>query len=304
MTLQGDYLLDRRWLRRRLTVWRAIALVLAVVAVVSLAPRLGIVAGGEHIARITVDGIIFDDRDRGEALERLAENDRVRALIVHINSPGGTVVGGEALYHQLRAVAEKKPVAAVMSEVATSAAYMGALGTDHIVAREGTITGSIGVILQSADITELLKMIGVKPETIKSAPLKAQPNPFEPFTPEAREAVRELIASVFGMFVDLVAERRQLAKTDVRELADGRVYSGRFAKDAGLVDALGGEKAAVDWLVETHGLDPDLDVRDVAVAARNRSLRDTLIGTFGKTLFSETLKLDGLVSLWHPLLTR
>lgn len=304
MTLQGDYLLDRRWLRRRLTVWRAIALVLAVVAAISFVPRLGVVAGGEHIARITVDGIIFDDRDRSEALERVSENDRVRALIVHINSPGGTVVGGEALYHQLRAVAEKKPVAAVMSEVATSAAYMSALGTDHIVAREGTITGSIGVILQSADVTELLKMIGVKPETIKSAPLKAQPNPFEPFTPEAREAVRELVASVYGMFVDLVAERRQLAKTAVRELADGRVYSGRFAKDAGLVDALGGEKAAIEWLVETHGLDPDLDVREVSVAARPRSLRDTVIGAFGKTLFSETLKLDGLVSLWHPLLTR
>jgi protease IV len=298
-SIQADLLADRRRLKRRLQLWQ----VLGLAGVVGLAllglDRLGLSGDRPHIARLTVDGVIFDDLDRSQALSKLADDDAVKALIVRIDSPGGTVVGGEELYRQLRAVAKDKPVAAVMREIATSAAYMAALGSDRIIAREGSITGSIGVIVQTTDVTELLESIGVKPEAIKSSPLKAQPNPLEPLTPEAREAVQVLITDIYEMFVGLVAERRALTPEQARNLADGRVFTGKRALELGLIDGLGGEAEARQWLIDEHTLDPDLEIRSVEVRSR-RSLTERLLGSWGKMIVPERLRVDGLVALWHP----
>ena len=297
--LQSDLLIDRRRLVRRLRVWQ-VAAVLALLAIVLLAiDRLGVGDGGRYIARVVVDGIILDDLDRTQALRRLAEDDQVDALIVWIDSPGGTVVGGQALYGQLRAVAAEKPVVAVLRELATSAAYMAALGADRIVAREGSITGSIGVIVQTTDVTGLLNDIGVKTEAIKTAPLKAQPNPLEPLTPAARQAVKSVIEDVYDMFVALVAERRALQLEDVKEVADGRVFTGGQAIRLGLVDELGGEARARQWLVEERAVDPDLEVRSVEYG-EGPSVAELILGPVEKTLVPERLRLDGLISLWHP----
>ena len=254
-----------------------------------------------HVARIDIDGMIVDDADRDQALADVAEDSAAKALIVRINSPGGTVVGGETLYRRLRQVAEKKPVVAVMGELATSAAYMTAIGSDYIVAHDGTLTGSIGVILQTADLTGLLDKLGIKPETVKSSPLKAQPNPLEPFTPEAREATRKVVGDVYEMFVSMVQERRKLSREQVDAVADGSVFTGRQAKANGLVDALGGEREARAWLERDarHRRDR-LPVRDVELRGPGEELRDLVGGLVGKALFSERLTLDGVVSVWHP----
>jgi protease-4 len=249
-----------------------------------------------------IEGIILDDQNRDEALEDVAGNEKVKALIVKIDSPGGTFVGGEALYQSLRRVAEKKPVVALMGTTATSAAYMTALASDIIVARPSTLTGSIGVILQTADVTGLLEKIGIKPEVVKSAPLKAQPNPLERFTPEARKATEAVIADFFDMFVTLVAERRNMSKKKVRILADGRVFSGRQALSKGLVDILGAEPEARKWLAETHEIADSLPVKDVKVKDDEKPWREYLDSRIGKVLFSERLSLDGVISLWHPSL--
>jgi protease-4 len=219
---------------------------------------------------------------------------------VRIDSPGGTVVGGESLYRNLRKVAESKPVVATIGQMGTSAGYMTALGADHIVARSGTLTGSIGVILQTADVTSLLEKLGVKPQTIKSRPLKAQPNPFEPMTDEVREATRAVVLDTFELFVDLVAESRQMPRDRVLELADGRMFTGRQARVAGLVDELGGEGEARRWLEETHAIAADLPVRDVSIDYDSDIWRDLVQKALGKALFSERLRLDGLISVWHP----
>ncbi len=300
MSLDADQVLDRRRLKRRLTFWRIAAVVAVVVAVVAAVGRVGV--GENHVARLVVGGIILDDPWRDDALAGIAEDDNAKALIVRIDSPGGTMVGGEALYISLRAVAGKKPVVAVMGGTATSAAYMTALGADHILARAGSVTGSIGVIMQTADITGLLEKLGVKPETIKSRPLKAQPNPLELLTPEAREAARFVVLDLFEMFVDMVQQRRNLPRDKVLALADGRVFTGRQAVANGLVDALGGESDARRWLAETHAIATSLPVRDVEIEHEGALWRDLITGFVGKVLFSERLRLDGLISVWHPSL--
>ncbi len=300
MSLDPDYVVERRRLKRRLTFWRVVGIVAIVVAVIAAAGRFNLIAHRDHVARISIDGLILDDTARDEALADVAGDRKARALLVKIDSPGGTYVGGEALYQTLRRVAEKKPVVAVMGTTATSAGYMTALGSDHIVARASSLTGSIGVIMQTADITGMLEKLGIKPETVKSGALKAQPNPMERFTPEARKATEAVVKDFYDMFVSLVAERRSLAKAKVLELSDGRVFSGRQALAQGLVDQIGAEPEARKWLRETHKIADSLPVKDVEVKHEDEPWRDLLGSAVGKVLFSERLRLDGVLSVWHP----
>lgn len=300
MALDADHILERRRYKRRLAFWRVAAVVALVAAVAAAVGRFH--GGKDYVSRLDVDGLILDDRDRDRALAELARDEDARALIIRIDSPGGTVVGGEALYRNLRAVAEKKPVVAVMGGTATSAGYMTALGADHIIASPGSLTGSIGILLQTADVTGLLEKLGIKAETIKSSPLKAQPNPLEPFTPEAREAVRSVVLDLYDMFVDMVSERRSIPREKVLGLADGRVFTGRQALSNGLIDALGSESEARDWLAETHKILRSLPVKDLKIVHEGEPWRDLLGSVVGKALLSERLRLDGLISLWQPVL--
>jgi protease-4 len=248
--------------------------------------------------------VIADDRPRFEALREAARDPRLKAIVVRIDSPGGTVVASEELYRQLRQIAGRIPVVAVMGQTAASGGYMVALGADRIFAREGTITGSIGVLMQTADVTGLLQKLGVAMEQIKSSPLKAVPNPFEPLTDEGRRAVRAIIDDTHAMFVDMVAERRGLAPAEARRLADGRVYTGRQALGAGLVDALGGEESAIAWLTSARAVPGDLPVRDIKPGLVDpggfdlSGLATRLIR--GKSYLPERLTIDGLVAVWHP----
>ncbi len=300
MSLSSDAMVDRRKLKRRLGVWRIVAiLALAGLALALLAPRANLFPR-DHIARLDIQGIISEDPYRDRALDQIAADSHVRALIVYINSPGGTVVGGEVLFHKLREVARRKPVVAVMGTVAASGGYMTALGADRIFAQEGTITGSIGVILQSADVTGLLKKLGIEPETIKSAPLKAVPNPFEPLTEQGRAAARDVVMDMYQQFVGMVADRRGLTPAQAKALADGRIFTGRQAVANRLVDAIGGESEARRWLAEARHVPRSLPVRTVRLGNETHDILDLLGRATGKALFSERLTLDGLVSVWHP----
>lgn len=300
MALDADAIIDRRRLKRRLTLWRLVAVAAVAAAVLAAVGRFGVNPFAPYVARLTVDGIIFDDSRRDELLTSLAGDDRVKAVLVVVDSPGGTVTGGEILYSRLREIAERKPVVAVMGGTATSAGYMTAIAADRIFARAATITGSIGVILQTADVTELLSKIGIKPETFKSGPFKAQPNPMEKISPEARKATQDLVAEMHAMFVDMVAERRAMPRETVLELADGRVVSGRRAVDLGLVDAIGGDAEARSWLAENREIPESLPTKTVEVRRDREWLKDLAEGSVGKALFSERLRLDGLISVWHP----
>ena len=299
MALDLDRTFDRRRLARKLTFWRVAAVVLGVALVAALVSRVESVARSA-VAYFEVSNIILDDTDRIDLLDDIADSGRYKALMVKIDSPGGTVVGGESLYLALRRVAEKKPVVAVMGELATSAGYMVALGADHILARQGSVTGSIGVLMQTVEVTGLLEKLGIQADSIKSGPLKATPNPLEKLTPEARAAAEEVIRDTFDMFVGMVAERRGMERAAAERLADGRVYTGRQALANGLIDAIGGEREARAWLSAERDISESLPTAVVEVKKRGSLLAELLDDMFGKAMLSERLRLDGLISLWHP----
>ncbi|MEO1330096.1 MAG: signal peptide peptidase SppA [Pseudomonadota bacterium] len=255
-----EYVLEKRRLRRSRFWWRLIAIVvfLILVGVSFMGGEDG--PGRDHIARFDVEGVIADDPKRDALLRSLRDDDRVKAVIVRINSPGGSTVGGEALYAELRRLSEAKPMIAVMGEVAASAGYITALAADHIVARGNTITASIGVIFMSANFSETLDAAGVQVIELKSGERKAQPSPFTPVDEANLDVERALIAESYDWFVGLVEERRNIDPSTRRLIRDGRILSGRQALAAGLVDQIGGQPDAVDWLVTEQNIDPDLPV--------------------------------------------
>src|SRR4051812_41742308 len=164
MSLDADLIVDRRRMRRKLTFWRVTAIVVAIAAVVgagAVFARRGAIAGGPggSVARVTIEGLIRASRDRTEALDRLAKSN-AKAVIVHINSPGGTVAGSEELYDALLKVKAKKPMVVVVDGLAASGGYIAAIASDRIVAQQSAIVGSIGVIFQYPNFSELLKTIG------------------------------------------------------------------------------------------------------------------------------------------------
>ena len=293
-------IVHRRRLKRHLNIWRIAAVMAAISAALVALSDFDDIGFTEHVARLQVSGIILNNPARNGALREAARRDAVKALIVEIDSPGGTFVGGEALYNELRSLAQVKPVVAVMGGTATSAAYMAAIGTSWVFARNGTVTGSIGVIMQTADITGMLEKLGIKPETVKSGPLKAQPNPMEPFLPAARDATEEVVGDLYAIFVDMVATRREIDRDKVLTLADGRVFSGRQAHQVGLVDAIGGVVEARSWLEENHQINAGLPLRNLDVHDNDEFWSNLIDSALGKTLFPERLRLDGVLSVWQP----
>ncbi|MSO64234.1 MAG: signal peptide peptidase SppA [Alphaproteobacteria bacterium] len=303
MSLEPDLLIDRRQLKRRVSAWRALAVVAIVAAIVAVAlqsPALRHLTMRDHIARLTVQGLILDDPLRREALQAIIDDDRVQALLVVIDSPGGTTTGGESLYRDLRRVAETgKPVVAVIGTLGTSAGYMVALAADRIYALDTSITGSIGVILESAEISGLLQKLGVTAETFRSGPLKGQPSLFEPTTDPARQATQAVIDDVYQWFLDLFAQRRGLEREQAQRLADGRIFSGRQAVAAGLIDGIGSERDAIEWLESDMNIAGGLRVIDIDRRTPTVDMLDLVTGLAKKVLLSERLRLDGLMSVWH-----
>ena len=219
---------------------------------------------------------------------------------MHLNTPGGTVVGGESLYNSIKNIRAKKPVVAVMGDMATSAGYMIALGTDRIYAHNGTLTGSIGVLLQSVEITELAKKIGVTMDTVKSAPLKGSPSPFEKMSPAVRTSMQNVINSFYIIFIDMVVRERKLSRAAVFELADGRVYTGVQALNLKLIDAIGDEQEALAWLKQNRKIDTSIAIRDVNLEPKQSKLQQIMdeLGIKTKFLPLERISLQGLVSIW------
>ncbi len=291
-------------LNRQLRLWRLIALCAAAVALAAVlySATKPIAGGGDYVARIHIEGIIHDDRELRQRLNEIAADDRARALLVFIDSSGGSAAGSEALYTAMRRVSTAKPVVTVMGATAASGAYMAAIGADRIFARNATVTGSIGVIMQAPQVTGLMESLGIEVDIMRSGPLKTVPNPVEQLTPAGRAAAQKLVDEIFALFVDMVTERRPLSRTGVIALADGRVFTGRSAVSNGLVDAIGGEAAARDWLADQHGIERDLAVID-RNPERDGDWLDRIAGRMlGERAVTESLLLDGLLTVWHPSL--
>lgn len=316
MVLDTETVIDRRRLKGRLTAWRIAAVALSLVllgAWLMSGKEAGPAGILPHIARVSVSGVITDDRKMHELIEKVGKASQVKAVIIDINSPGGTTTGGEALYDSIRRLAEKKPVVAVCGTLATSAAYIVALATDRIFVYGNTITGSVGVIFQWAEVTELLHTLGIKVEEVKSGPLKAVPSPFQPTDERGRQVTEEMVQDAKVWFVDLVGKRRDINPGSVPGLTEGRIYSGRQAVEFKLADEIGDEKSAVTWLTKQRQVPAGLKVVDWKPKQESSGLfgwmAQSLAGLFGISAeqiagfaaqITATLKLDGLVSVWHP----
>ncbi len=324
MSLDTDHIVDRRRLRRKLTFWRVVTVLIAIAAVVGVAAVARRSDGSlaqpltPQISRVTIQGIIRGDHERTEALDNLARSRNTRAVIIHIDSPGGTTTGSEELHQALRRVAAQKPTVVVVDGLAASGGYMAAMAADHIIAQNSSLVGSIGVLFQFPNLTDLLGKVGVKVEEIKSSPLKAAPNGLEPTTPEARAAIEALVVDSYAWFKGMVQDRRKLEGEALDRVADGRVFTGRQAIELKLADEIGREQEAIDWLAKTSNIDPKMPVRDWRLHPRFSELSFLHLGvakmldivgleslardleTSGAFQAAEKLNLDGLLALWHP----
>ncbi|MFB9269406.1 signal peptide peptidase SppA [Bradyrhizobium erythrophlei] len=321
MSLDSDVIVDRRRIRRKLTFWRVTAAVVAIAAIVGVgviaAGGRGSLATSGSIARVTIEGLIRSDQTRVEALERL-EKSQAAAVVLHINSPGGTTAGSEQLYESLVRLKAKKPLVVVVEGLAASGGYITAIASDHIVAQQSSLVGSIGVLFQFPNVSELMKTVGVKMEEIKSSPLKAAPNGFEPTSPEARAAIDSLVKDSYAWFRGLVKERRGMDDALLDKVADGRVFTGRQAVDLKLIDQLGDEKTAIAWLVAEKKVKADLPVRDYKLNPRFsdltflRTATSVTLDAFGLGAIARRIEqggmvqavdrfgLDGMLALWTP----
>ena len=308
-----ETLADRRRIRRKLSFWRILAILVMIALVVGLTLRFaGSDTRSDHIARIDISGVITDNQALLDLIEKAAENDAAKAMVISISSPGGTTYGGERIHKALVKAGKSKPVVADIHTLAASAGYMIAASTDHIVAGESSIVGSIGVIFQYAQARELLDKIGVRLEEIKSSPMKAEPSPFHEASEEAKAMIRSMVLDSYDWFVDLVAVQRKMERADVLVLADGSIFTGRQGLKNGLVDALGGE-AEIRAYLESRGVDETLEIvdwkpedqaADLLFGARAAGLLQQFIGIPTLTheidrLSGGKLFLDGLVSVWQ-----
>jgi len=305
----AELIVDRRRMKRRLIFWRIAAVLIALAGVIAYFGQMDFARFRDHIARIRIDGTITGDQPTLDLLSQLEKAKAVKAVIIHIDSPGGTTAGSEAIYEEIRDIAKEKPVVAVMDTVAASGGYITAIAADHIVARGNTITGSIGVIFAFPEISKLLDTLGIKMEEVKSAELKAEPTPYKPMSDKVRAVTNEMIQDSFAWFKGLVAERRKIDPAQVDILADGRVYTGRQAVANHLVDELGGEEKAVAWLKTEKKIADGTPVLDWSAKSNNESsglgfsIANGVIRALGFEGFrqrAESARLDGLLVLWHP----
>ena len=249
MNISPDFLYEREKLKEKLKKWKWLfCILLAILLLVITQDRSNIKSSSEEIARIRLEDVLLQDPDLIKKIKELEDNPRIKALIVNINSPGGVSYAGEELYVALRNFSKKKPTVSVLESVAASGGYMAALGTDYIVARNMTITGSIGVIWQSFEAVELANKLGIKFVNVKSSPLKASPNPMELTTKASLKASEETVQDSYEIFLQIFMESRKIEESKARELANGRVFIGKRAKELNLIDKIGGESEALMWL--------------------------------------------------------
>lgn len=317
MTYTADAVLERRRIRRKLTFWRVVTLLLLAAMILFAALYIN---GSKpsrnipHIAKISITGTIYNNEELLKRLKDVAESEMVKGVILDISSPGGTTTGGEVIYDAVRKIADKKPVVSQVGTLAASAGYMIAIASDHVIAHKTSMIGSIGVLFQYPDISGLLDKVGVKFETIKSSPLKAEPNFFSPASDEAKAMIDNTVKDTYDWFVGLVKERRPMITADkLPALTNGSVYTGRQGLQHKLIDALGDQETSIAWLA-TKGIDKNLPVVEwkaetspyndlLSSAAMKLLLRNMGLSDQGSALFNEQIGqrifLDGMLSVWH-----
>lgn len=270
---------------------------LAVFSVSGTGPEL---AFGDRIAVIEVDGVINDDEAFLRDVRRLRRDGSVKGWVVSINSPGGVVAPSQSIYQTLGRIRSEDgvPVVASIGGVGASGGYYVALGADSILALPGSITGSIGVIMEYPNVQELMDKVGVRMEVLKAGEQKDLGSPFRTMGPEDRAVLNAMITDVHDQFIEAVASGRGMSEEAVRELADGRVLSGRQALEAGLVDRLGNLDDAISLAGEMAGLGAHPRLLRPPEPERNWLLDAMLGESTARAIQRLAARVDGSLGSW------
>jgi protease-4 len=290
MSDSKHWLLDREILKREIFKWRLLFAVLAFLVLIFVAndnklnKGLNSLKSEKYIARITLKDIIYDNAYNLDVLDEIKDDDHAVALIVAIDSPGSTTTAGESIYYRIRKIAQKKPVVAIMDSVGASGAYLISVAADRIFAKNGTITGSIGVIYQAYEFSNLAEKMGVGLITIKSSPLKGGINQFEKASPELIDSTKQLVSDSYRQISDIIVERRKYNQDQFDKVKDGRALLGDRALKLGLIDQIGETEEALKWL-ETHKkISSGLPIVDIEIKHKQDKFGEYFSKIFGTTL--------------------
>lgn len=234
---------------------------------------------------IPIEGVIGDAEELIEQIKAFADDGGIGAVVLRIDSPGGAVAPAQEIYQAVRELRKKKKVVVSMGSVAASGGYLIAVAADRIVANPGSITGSISTVMHYANVVELLKKVGVRSSVVKSGKFKDIGSPAREMTPEERSLLQAIVDDIYDQFVQTVAESRKLPLQRVFELADGRIFSGRQAKDLGLVDELGGLQDAVLLAGKLSGMEGSPEI--VHGMKKKTTLLKYLIGSVTSAVVEE-----------------
>ena len=255
---------------------------------------------GGKVGVVAVEGIISDAEEVVAQLDDFGSDDRIKAVILRIDSPGGGVAPAQEIYDAISDLKKKKKVVASMGSYAASGGYLIACAADQIVANPGTITGSISAIMHFANAEELMKKIGVKASVVKSGPYKDMGSPMREMTPEERVLLQGLVDDIYDQFLDIVARDRKIDKEQLRKIADGRVFSGRQALKLGLIDSLGDMHSAVRLAGKMSGIEGEPNV--VYAGTKRQSIWELILKDMTSLLFEHLPErktgLGGVSYLW------
>ncbi|MAR78821.1 MAG: signal peptide peptidase SppA [Rhodospirillaceae bacterium] len=291
--------------RRNLKLWRMLAIIFFVIILSLFLFDKNFFVNPlkyqDHILRITVEGFIDDDRQLAMKLDEIEGNKNIKAIILIIDSPGGTSFGGEFLFRKLNNLSSSGiPVVSIIRTIGTSAAYAVALSGDRIFALETSLVGSVGALIRSADLSELFNKVGIKPEIFKSGEFKSIPSPIEKTPLEGKEVIQNSVNEVKNWFLRIIQEKREISKKNLSGISKGGVYTGKQALLINLVDEIGGEKEALIWLKDIKGITKDLPIIDLKNSSKNQDFCCSFFSFFQKFLYSSNVSLDGFLSVWHP----
>jgi protease-4 len=280
MSLKVDWIVDRLALKNKLNKWRILTIITITLFIIqsldSSDRKTTVLSKHNTIARLLVEDVILHDLYRDKVMKEIADNSSIKAVVLHINSPGGTTFGAESLYNAIKLIAAHKPVVAIIGTMATSGGYMAALAADRIIAGQSSLTGSIGVLLQTAEVTALADKLGIKLLNFKSSPLKGAPSPLEPMTKESSIAINSAIEDSYQFFSKLVQQRRKLNDDQLAKVADGRIFTGNQAKTLKLIDDIGQEPEALKWLYDTKNINKALPIEDISLKRKSTKLQNWL----------------------------
>ncbi len=270
------------YLKNKVHKWKNIAFFFAIFSIALIFKMFFDVGSdiiGNSVALVRIENVITEDDHRSKILKEIANDSSILAVIVRLNSPGGTIVGSEILFKDLMQIKTKKPLVILMDSVSASGAFMASLASDYVVAHNGTITGSIGVLMESPDVSILANKVGVKFNSYKSSPLKGSPSMFEKSTPMVDRVINESIKDSYQFFVELVKERRgeKLNPKFYDIIFDGRVFTGRQALKLGLIDKVGGIEDVEKYLFLNKIDVNKIPIQEVEIVEKDNKIIDKFL---------------------------